>query len=284
MTETFTSTPRWARPAPIPDCPPGWSTGSPDFVGVGVQRGGTGWWFRTLRQHPRVVKLGGQPKELHYFDRFWRGEVPAGFAEDYHRHFPRPPGKVTGEWTPRYMADFWSLRLLHEAAPEARLLILLRDPVERFLSGLAKQLRKAQQRGVEPHLGALGDMLFRGMYHDQLRRVYEFFAPERVLVLQYERCREDPTGQMDATLSFLGLEPFDAPPDRLLGLRRRAAHDKPVLPDAMRADLAAHLREDVRRTAGLCPGIDLSLWPNFADLAAERGPGSPLAGAEAAAR
>lgn len=263
MSQTQVSTPRWADPVPVPECPPGWRTGPPDFVGIGAQRAGTGWWFRTLRQHPRVVKIAGQRKELHYFDRFWHGDVPDDFAADYHRYFPRPEGSIIGEWTPRYVYDYWSLRLLARAAPDARLLLMLRDPVERFRSGMAKQLRKVARHDVPPHPDALAEAVFRGLYHDQLRRVFSFFDRERVLVLQYERCARDPFDQMDATLRFLGLEPFDEPPERLTGARRRAAHEKPTLTDAMREDLVEHFREDVARVAELCPEIDLSLWPNF---------------------
>ena len=62
--------------------------------------------------------------------------MPADFVERYHRNFPRPAGGVTGEWTPRYMYDHWSLRLLRRAAPEARILVILRDPIERYRSAL----------------------------------------------------------------------------------------------------------------------------------------------------
>ena len=162
------------------------------------------------------------------------------------------------------MYDFWSLRLLARAAPDTKLLVMLRDPVERFRSGLAKHLRKLEGRDAPLDLDAAAEALFRGMYAEQLRRVFELFPRERVLVIQYERCARDPVGEMGATLEFLGLEPFAEPPDRLLGLRRRAAHPKPPLDEALREDLIAHLRADVARLAQLCPELDLSLWPNFA--------------------
>lgn len=267
--------PRWMQPVEPPPCPPGWDTGPPDFVGVGAQRSGTSWWYRTIEQHPRVARIEGEQKELHYFGRFWQGDIPEDMVERYHRFFPRPPGSISGEWTPRYMYDFWSLRLLAQAAPEARILVLLRDPVERYRSGVARQMRLAAERDLDLNLMMFADSVARGLYHLQLRRVFEFFARERVLVLQFERCTRDVAGQLRATCEFLGLEPFEHLPPRAEG-RKRPPHDKPELADAMREELVARLEDDVIRLAQLCPEIDLELWPNFRHLKAR-----PAAVAEA---
>jgi Sulfotransferase domain len=270
------------RPLEPPECPPGWRTGPPDFVGVGAQRAGTSWWYRAIEDHPRVARIEDQAKELHFFGRFWQGDVPEDLAERYHRFFPRPPDAITGEWTPRYMYDFWSLRLLAQSAPDARILVLLRDPVDRYLSGLARQIRLAEEAEQPINLMMLADALARGLYHQQLRRVFEFFRRERVLVLQYERCVADPAGQLAATCRFLGLEPFEGLPPRATE-RRRPPNPKPYLDEAMRLDLIGRLEADVARLTELCPEVDLSLWPNFRHLADRaRGLGETQAGAVAA--
>jgi hypothetical protein len=249
-----------------PPCPPGWRTGPPDFVGVGAQRAGTSWWFRgAIATHPRFQPPGDLPKELHYFDRFWDGEPEDGFAERYHALFPRPEGAFTGEWTPRYMSDFWPLRLLREAAPEARILVMLRDPVARYRSAIARERALAEQEGTEVALPTVTDALWRGFYAEQLRRVFDAYPREQVLVLQYERCRADPAGQLAATCRFLGIEVPSAPDERLLRPPGGAGHARPQLPDRIRDDLVAAWREDIARLAALCPEIDVSLWPSFAE-------------------
>jgi hypothetical protein len=264
------SKPRWMQPLEPPACPPGWHTGPPDFVGVGAQRSGTSWWYRTIEQHPRVARIEGEQKELHYFGRFWQGDAPEDMVERYHRFFPRPPGSISGEWTPRYMYDFWSLRLLQQAAPEARILVLMRDPVERYRSGLARQIRLAAEAGRDVNLMMFADSLARSLYRQQLRRVFDFFPRDRVLVLQFERCTRDTEGQLRATCEFLGLEPFEELPPRAVG-RKRPPHEKPELADAIREELVARLEDDVIRLAQLCPEIDLELWPNFRHLVARPG-------------
>ena len=253
------------RPLEPPECPTGWRTGPPDFVGVGAQRAGTSWWYRAIEDHPGVARIEDQAKELHFFGRFWQGDIPEDLAERYHRFFPRPPEAITGEWTPRYMYDFWSLRLLAHSAPDTRILVLLRDPVDRYLSGLARQIRLAEEADQPINLMMLADALARGLYHQQLRRVFEFFARERVLVLQYERCVAEPVAQLAATCRFLGLEPFDELPPRATE-RRRPPNPKPHLDEAMRRDLIGRLEDDVARLIELCPEVDLSLWPNFRHL------------------
>ena len=251
---------RW-RPPPTP---PGWSTGPPDFVGVGAQRSGSSWWYRfAIEAHPRVTRVEGQLKELHYFDRFWNGDVPADLVERYHSFFPTPAGAITGEWTPRYMHDHWSMRLLHQAAPETRVLVILRDPIERFRSGIAGRGRMALRRGRI--LDELAVAVARGAYTDQLLRVFDFFPRERVLILQYERCLADPLAEMERTCRFLGLEPIPEVPQELLE-RSRPPTRKPVLPLEIRQDLVARLSHDVSRVAELCPEVDISLWPNFRDV------------------
>jgi len=258
--------PRWMQPLEAPECPPGWRTGPPDFVGVGGQRCGTSWWYRgTIRSHPQVVRIAKPGKELHYFDRFWGGEPPLDFVERYHALFPRPEGAITGEWTPRYMVDFWSMRLLHDAAPGARLLIMLRDPIERLRSGIQRERMLADEAGVPFELAHLSEAVYRGLYYDQVRGVFELYPREQVLVLQFERCRAEPMAEMRRTQEVLALEPLDEIPEKLAH-HTRPPGTKPELSAARTDELRRRFRDDVARLAGLCPELDLELWPNFADV------------------
>ena len=258
-------TQRYLIPIEDPEVPEGQVTGPPDVVGIGAQRAGTTWWWRgAIRSHPGFVRDVKPGKELHFFDRFWDGrQVPDDLAAAYARQFPRPPGAITGEWTPRYMHDFWALPLLHRCAPDARILVMLRDPVERYRSGLAREMKLAGEDGRPLEIAIVGDAVHRSLYSPQLRRLFELYPPERVLVLQYERCRVEPRAEMQRTQAFLGLEPLtDVPPDldRQVGGRREPA----PLADELRAELGARLADDARQTAGLCPDVDLSLWPTVA--------------------
>jgi hypothetical protein len=254
--------PRWARPLEVPARPDDWSVGSPDFVGVGAQRSGTSWWYRGIEAHPGVAVVDGQAKELHYFNRFWKDEPAPGFREEYASLFPRPEGALAGEWTPRYMLDFWTPPLLREAAPRAKLMVLLRDPVERYRSGVERAVRRSKG-GAPIDLGRVSDAVHRGLYAAQLRRLLEHFPRDQVLVLQFERCRDETLAELGRTFEFLGLEPLAEIPESMR--KGGGPREKPELPERWRDELVARLADDVRDLAGLFPSeIDLGRWPNFA--------------------
>src|ERR687897_2841254 len=118
--------------------PPGTRIGPPDFIGVGTQRSGTTWWFMSLLEHPGIRAPRYGNKELHYLSLFASREMNDQDIERYHFKFPRTAGELVGEWTPRYMHDFWVPRLIPRAAPGAKLLVMFRDPIERFRSGVPK--------------------------------------------------------------------------------------------------------------------------------------------------
>jgi Sulfotransferase domain len=251
-------------PPPPPPCPTGWRTGPPDFVGVGVQRCGSTRWFALIRTHPEVDHAN-RAKELHYFDRFYAGGFTHADAVVYHQYFPRRSGNKTGEWTPLYASAPWIPRLLATAAPHAQLLVLLRDPVERYLSALELNTRVAGRRGVPLSRYAPLEAFLRGLYHEQLSTLLNYFERSRVLVLQYERCTQDPRSELRRTYGFLGLNdtefvpPLDAHPKR--------QPEKPGLDAGTRSAFVEAYRNDVLSLIEAFPEIDVTLWPNFAHLA-----------------
>jgi hypothetical protein len=219
-------------------------------------RSGTSWWHYLISRHPDVTRAESRDKELHYFDQFALGgsPVPAG----YHRYFPRPRGKIAGEWTPRYIADHWAPRLIAEAAPDTRLLVLLRDPLERMISGVSYT-----QTG-DQHLNhsQVNLQLYRSMYWSQLENLLNYFSRRQVLLLQYEKCVADPEGELRRTFTFLGVDPGR--------LRLTSALLRPInalgvtrvsFDEMTRGVICAALRADLRMLGKNFPEIDQSLWP-----------------------
>jgi hypothetical protein len=216
-------------------------------------------------RNPRIRPPRRRKKELHFFDRFDAYEMRDEDIAAYHDLFPRRRGDVVGEWTPAYMGDVATPRLLHRAAPDARLLVLLRDPIERFRSGVMHRLTRAPERSFE--LSA-NDAIERGRYATQLERLREYFPDERILVLQYEKCRSDPRGQYARTLRFLGLaddhEPVGIDEAKGTTMESRKSELWPDMRDALRTAL----EPEVERLGEIVPDLDLALWKNFSHLAA----------------
>ncbi len=242
-----------------PELGPGEQSGPPDFVGVGVQKAGTSWWYQLIIDHPDVFARNGIHKERHYFSHF--GTKPFGRreVEQYHGWFPRPPGAKSGEWTPDYLGFPWVAPLLAEAAPEARLLVLLRDPVERFRSGLHFRL----SHGAPDDESIVADAVRQGFYARSLRGYLDYFPPEQLLVLQYERCASDPAGQLSATYRFLGLS--DHRPHHIDRQVNRSDAKQPLDDEAI-LRLTELYAADVKDLATMVPSLDLSCWPHFRSL------------------
>jgi hypothetical protein len=251
-------------PPPPPACPPGWRTGPPDFIGVGVQRCGTTRWFDLISAHPEVIRAARR-KELHYFYRFYAGGCTLAELARYHEYFPRGAGHKTGEWTPVYSSAPWIPRLLAAAAPDARLLVLLRDPVERYLSGLQVDITVAERRGAPLSRYAPLEQFVRGLYHAQLAGLLRHFERSQVLVLQYERCTLEPRSELRRTFEFLGLEDTEFAPE--LDAHPTHQPEKPELDADTRSAYVQSYRDDVLSLIESFPEIDVRLWPNFADLA-----------------
>ncbi len=241
-----------------PETPHGWRPGPPDYVGVGTARSGTTWWDSLIRAHPRVSRPEGTPKEVHFFDSLWRGPLSEAEIARYHAFFARPEGQLSGEWTPGYMLDVWTPPLLRRAAPEARLLVLLRDPVERFRSG--RTLAENRLTVGSTARAAANAAFNRGVYADQLLRLWAAFPREQVLVLQYERCVADPATELRRTYEFIGLEP-EIPAELDVAGRVNASRGPKVTLSAWQEDqLARRYAAENERLATLLPEFDLSLW------------------------
>jgi hypothetical protein len=252
----------------VPDCPEGWRTGPPGFVIIGAQKSGTSWWQGLLEEHPKVVRPRGQRMELHYFDHFWDRWPSAEQFELYQRYFPRPEGSLAGEKTPGYLYQPWVAPMLAHVAPKARLIVLMRDPIERYISGLGLLQRSGAFKG-EVGAGEIGlrehrvtEAIERGRYANQLAWYLVRYPRDQMLLLQYERCVAETQTQLDRTFEFLGLPPHQASERELVRTRKKSA-ERPPVPPAMRSLLADFYAEDVARLGELMPDLDLSLWSGF---------------------
>jgi hypothetical protein len=218
-----------------------------------------------IASHPEVAPPL-VTKELDYFDRFYIGGFTSSDAMGYHDYFPRDGNRQAGEWSPSYMSAPWIPRLLAAAAPDARLLVLLRDPVERYLSGLQHDTRVAQEQGARLSELAPFEAFARGLYHDQLNRLLAHFGRHQLLVLQYERCASEPLAQLRRTFSFLGLQDTGFTPDVTAHPHRQLT--KPQLDSETLSAYIEAYSNDVLALRRAFPEIDLRLWPHFAHLAA----------------
>jgi hypothetical protein len=249
----------------------------PGFLIVGAQRGGTTSMYRTLDQHPAILKAVLH-KGVHYFDTGYDHSLAW-----YQGHFPlraraalarRATGDVplTFESSPYYMFHPLAAERIGHDLPEVKLLVLVRDPVERAYSAHAHELargyetepferaleledqrlageaeRIVSQPGYLSHSHQHHAYLTRGLYADQLERLAQFVGRDRVHVVDSGRFFTDPEPVYDGVLEFLGLRRHGYPV-----FERHNARPRSPMPETLRATLNDHfLAPDERLTSWL---------------------------------
>lgn len=118
----------------------------PAWLGIGAQRCGTTWFTDLLTQHPEMDVARGI-KEHHWLYRYGLTQDWSEAARaEYREAFTSEELKL-GEWTPYYMRASWAAEIVADALPsDTPILVLVRDPVDRFASALRREINGAGKR------------------------------------------------------------------------------------------------------------------------------------------
>jgi Sulfotransferase domain len=201
----------------------------PDFFIAGVPKAGTTALHTALARHPELymsavkepkffltdgppLAAGGPGDAKTYREHIWR-------RSDYEALFEHAPaGALRGESTPFYLYDRPALRRIKDLIPAARLVVVLRDPIERahsnwthlWSAGLEPAPDLLSACDLEPRRIASGWADFwhytaLGRYGEQLQHLYTLFPPGQVLVFRYRTLVEDPVHALDQVCEFLGV-------------------------------------------------------------------------------
>jgi hypothetical protein len=278
----------------------------PQFVIIGAAKAGTTSLYGWLSAHPFVAPAS--QKEVHFFDyNYYRGE------DWYRRHFPASSQQaafvrehgcpfLTGEASPSYISHYWAPRRLAKLMPRARLIVMLRNPVDRAHSQYQMSRREGEEeldsfaeavaiedRRLEgerararrsPHYNswAIGcwSYLMRSRYAEQLEGWFALFPREQFHFMTLEELAEDPQHALDGLHRFLEL-----PPHRYENLPplHTAVYDS-IAPE-LRARLAEYFRPHNERLYELL-GRDLG-WESMPgpSPALPSPPGQPTGRAQA---
>ena len=212
----------------------------PDFFIVGAFKSGTTALYQYLRQHPQI------------FMPFHK--EPLFFGDDLTRRYGRmrlnqylglfreaEPGQRVGEASAWYLYSACAAREIHEFAPDAQIVVMLRNPVDVMHAQHSQMLFSATENiadfeealEVEP-MRRRGERLPPGpiraetlfyrhsvQFAEQLERYLEVFGPERVHVIVYDDFR-DRTGEVyESTLRFLGVDDSFRPSVEVVNASRR---------------------------------------------------------------
>jgi hypothetical protein len=210
----------------------------PDFLIIGAPKCGTTSLYHYLVRHPSVEPAFR--KEVRYFNKsFERG------TSWYRAHFPAVPYRfavraftrrrvLVGESTPLYLFDADVADRVRALLPAAKLIVLLRDPVERAYSGYQMEVRNGREKhsfieAIEREADRLrregnegvgykatnggapewrSGYLARGMYADRLAEWFRLFPREQFFIVTSEDFFSDTNRVFAQVIDFLGIEPW----------------------------------------------------------------------------
>ncbi|HEY6788486.1 MAG TPA: sulfotransferase [Trebonia sp.] len=202
----------------------------PDFLVAGVPKAGTTALHAALSRHPGLYlseikepkffltdgpppTRGGPGDAITYREHVWQRDKYEALFE------PGPPGTLRGEATPLYLYDRDAMRRIRDLIPGARLIVIIRDPVERAHSNWAHlwsaglepigdfvRACAQEQRRIEAGWASFWHYTGLGKYGEQLQHVYTLFPREQVLVIRYRLLADDPASTLDRICAFLGVE------------------------------------------------------------------------------
>lgn len=183
----------------------------PDFLGIGAQKSGTTWLEKNLRTHPKIWMP--KRKEIHYFDKIRE----RGFNDKWYASLFRPEeGQISGEITPAYsILNECTIAYAHSLMPEARLIFLMRNPIERawssatmvFARGRKRELATVREEEFRKLFDSASGIHWRSDYPRTLENWSKFYPEERIFVGFLEEIHFHPDSLLHRLYEFLGVEP-----------------------------------------------------------------------------
>lgn len=233
----------------------------PNLVVIGAQKCGTSALHYYLSLHPEVSM--SNPKELNFFIKpQWDRES----VEWYESHFSEPT-KVRGESSPNYTTQpkkKGAARRMHSVIPDAKLIYMVRDPLERIVSAYIHNVSEGRERKdlFEALTHQRSTYLVRSAYHRQVARFMKFYPPSQLRVIEQDDLLERRSETLRGLFRFLEVDEhfWDPAYQRL----RHQTRNKLRLQRGMRKRLEQQLRPPAYSALNLA--VTENLWQLREDL------------------
>jgi hypothetical protein len=176
----------------------------PNLIVIGAMKCGTTSLHRYLRLHPEIGMSA--PKELNYFIN----ELQWGLGEEWYRSHFDPRLRIRGESSVHYtnyprFADV--AERIHDLVPGAKLIYMVRDPIDRMLSHYVHNRAGGYERlGPEEALARPSAYIDRSRYWMQLERYLANFPPEQIRIVTQEELNAKREETMASVFGFLGVD------------------------------------------------------------------------------
>jgi hypothetical protein len=203
---------------------------TPDFIIIGAQKCGTSTLFHHLRKHPEICLPN--KKQLLFFDENYAKGMEFYFQYFHRKNLPDQT-YCTGEASPFYFFHPLAASRIQQHFPDIKLILLLRNPINRSYSHYQHQRRKGRISilfenaiHLEPEVLKQkkeayfdeenhSDLIYRrfsflarSRYSEQLPLWYQHFGKDQILIIKSEDYFIDPTAIFSQVFEFLGLLAF----------------------------------------------------------------------------
>ena len=198
----------------------------PNFIIIGAMKAATTSLYTYLKQHPEVFMTSiKEPKFFNNFNRHSTSEFQGkGFKkiktlDQYLALFQRATNEIAiGEASPSYIFDKDCHSLIKEILPKAKIIAIIRQPVERAYSNFLHARRAEQevetdfekaftegdnilQKGTKKHF-----YLEKGFYYIQLKRYFDVIPKEQIKIIIFEDIIRNPEDITQEVFEFLGVD------------------------------------------------------------------------------
>jgi hypothetical protein len=173
----------------------------PSFIGIGAQRAGTSWLYNCLRDHPEIYM---PQKEVHFFDIHYE----KGIEWYFDLFSPLNKGIRSGEITPDYMFDEQAILRLKKHAPDTKLVVILRSPLDRAYSAYNLFRSHGRYSEIDFNQAVTKDpfILEQSLYSPQIERIFNLFPRENIHICFYEDIASSPNLFFKNVCSFLNID------------------------------------------------------------------------------
>ncbi|MEC4803328.1 MAG: sulfotransferase [Jaaginema sp. PMC 1079.18] len=193
----------------------------PNFLIIGVQKAGTTSIYNYLKQHPQVYV--SPVKETNFLEKNWENESrkPAiDTLEKYEKLFAQVSNELAiGEASPNYLFHYdSSIERIQRYVPQAKLIAILRNPIDRAYSDYLMHIRDAIRKSKPKSLAELitdysasSFILLKGFYYQHLQHFYQAFEREQIQVYLYDNLVKDSVKFMQNLYHFLEVDDTFSP-------------------------------------------------------------------------
>src|SRR6266705_4808157 len=198
-----------------------------DFILAGAQKSGSTALYYFLSKHSNITM--GDQQEMHFFDDEEMFVAPVDY-EQLHKHYPLlASSTIAGDFTPSYIYHQSASERIWNYNPKIKLLVLLRNPVERAFAHWNMQRFKGREpldffdavkeektriAGAPPAEARRFAYVDRGFYAQQLERLFKLFPREQVKGVKFEEFKDKQRETLASIFSFLGIGPVRSVPGK----------------------------------------------------------------------